>query len=263
MPAFHGLTPSMKPTVTAQVAATPSPPPAPRPRKTFMGLAVQHAAPVLAAVPQASRGGGEGGQVPAAARGRKAAGGKSASAAIAPKQTSAATKILQATQPEKKTDQQQLNTHLPRGSVPSGARPPGPAGLKDSHLGKRKDGLAGERQTEAVSATRRKITIPSMDLDDDDGDSAPSSQETVEKKPEDTHKKLGALVLEVAGVFRASIFPTFLSLSRPRALVVPQSCLVRACCPFSSPSCFPPVQTQSAKLKATFLEETEPATQIF
>jgi len=165
-----------------------------------VGLAVQHAAPVLAAAPQASRGGGAGGQVPAAARGRKAAGGRSASAAIAPKQTSAATKIVQATQPEKRTDQQQLNTHLPRGSVPSGARPPGPAGLKDSHLGKRKDGLAGERQTEAVSATRRKITIPSMDLDDDDGDSAPSSQETVEKKPEDTHKKLGALVLEVAGV---------------------------------------------------------------
>lgn len=197
MPAFQALVPSIVKPSEKPAAPAASPPSAPRPKKTFIGLVVQPAAHVQ--VP-ASREGGRG--APAGAplgRGRgsvKAAGGRGESAAR--KNTNVATPMQQ----QKRADQQ-LNTHMPHGSVPAGARPPvkfpeqgAGAASGAAGLGKRKD-EAHLSATEQKEAVRRKIVIPSFSLDD--GDSS-SSQETVEK--EDTPEKLGVLALDAAGASR-------------------------------------------------------------
>ncbi len=90
----------------------------------------------------------------------------------------------------------QGDTHLPRGSVPNGARPPSDTAQLQlgSHMPRLS--MSGTRPPEQTTpAKRRKTAIPSFSLDD----SPPSSPEAGHSAPA-PQQKLGDLRLEVAGV---------------------------------------------------------------
>ena len=188
------------------------------PKKAFTGLRVlvdnAHARPP----PQSSTSsGGGGGALPDSKRPREG--------------------NVQATRPA------QNNSHIPHGSVPSGARPPPQTSLpgrgtgvvrgaplttalanSECLLGKRKE--AAEKGEQAPSAAIKKVTkvtIPSFSLDDSDASfpSSPCSQDTVNK--EASPDRLGQLVLEVAGASSSS-FPLICAPSRVPFLTPPPAC---------------------------------------
>ena len=177
----------------------------PKPKKTFQGLAVK--LPLARKEPVAGETVGE-------ARKARTAGDHGRSAMPV---TPAVTPAVQVIEDSRALEMQlraarseaskpslhlpQNNTHLPRGSIPSGSRPPPNQGLQTSAQPSRDVVYAAEKAMLAKAGTAKKRKIPSFSLDDSSNSSTPSPSS--ERKPTGKSsglKNLGVLSLDVAGV---------------------------------------------------------------